>query len=96
MGYITLARKGNTSIRFVGDDTIVRYHFTDIVVFDRQRVILDSNGWRTATMKARMNDVADTYKFNFYIYQKNFVWYVGFWDNLRNDIPFVDGMEIRR
>jgi len=44
-----------TSVRMEGKRTHVRYHQTDVVSFDDERVTLRTGGWRTATTKVRMN-----------------------------------------
>lgn len=58
------------------------YHWTDVVVvsydhgYKERRVKLDSGGWQTATTKNRMNQASNQFDLGFYVFQKNFEWYV--------------------
>lgn len=80
-----------TSIRHEGLDTVIRYHSTDVVRFNRERVILKSGGWETNTTKARMNQASNQFNLGYGIYQKNFEWFITF----RNrELKFYDGIEI--
>lgn len=73
--------------------TAVRYHQTEVVQFDGNKVILDSGGWHSATTKKRMNQVSETHGLGFTVYQKNFEWLVDFHGTT---IPFTDGMTLNR
>lgn len=91
---VSLKRKGNTSIRTVGDDTIVRYYQTDIVAFDDRRIVLDSGGWRTVSTKDRMNQASREFGLEFDVYQQDFVWYIAFAGKPAR--PFRDGITLWR
>lgn len=75
----------------------VMYHETvilDITYGRFEGVVLDSGGWRAQTTKKRMNQFLP---WGLYVYQKNFVWYVG--QHLGRGIHkkvgvFFDGMQI--
>ena len=59
----------------------VRYHSTDVVVasYDRNdnlRIILNTNGWFTATTKTRMNQTFSQWEIPIRIFQKDFQWYI--------------------
>ena len=87
----------STSIRETPDGkTAVRYHDTDVVVFDKDSVVLDSGGWRTYTTKARMVQACNQFGLGFTVYQKDFEWFVIRYRDWLNPIPFVDGMILTR
>ena len=83
--------------------TRVRYHATDVVAFDVDRVTLDSGGWRTATTKLRMNQAANQFGLRYVVFQKDFEWFVarptaaGWTANIwKEALPFHDGMTFTR
>ena len=85
--------KNNTCIFNDGVHTIVKYHHTDVVKFNHQEIVLNSNGWQTYTTKVRMNQTANQFGLDYYVYQNDFTWYVragGF------NIEFYDGMKLIR
>ncbi|KKM66060.1 hypothetical protein LCGC14_1484950 [marine sediment metagenome] len=65
-----------TRITTENGTTRVRYHDTDVVVFDDETIMLNTGGWRTVTTKTRMNQTANQYDLGFSVYQKNFEWFV--------------------
>ena len=71
----------------------VVYHTTTVVKFNDYEVILNSNGWETATTKARMNQTSNQYELGFKVYQKNYEWFV---DLYGKTYDFFDGMRIDR
>ena len=73
--------------------TSVVYHSTAVVQFNRDKIILNSDGWETATTKTRMNQASHQYSLGFDVYQINFSWYV---DYKGKTIPFYDGMILKR
>ena len=73
--------------------TAVRYHYTDVVKWDRDVIILDSGGWQTVTTKRRMNQVSDAHNLGFRVYQRDFEWFVDFKEKT---LPFYDGMRLER
>lgn len=68
--------KHATKVSKHGDNTIIRYHSTDVVVFNNEWVKLDNGGWFTPSTKDRMNQSANQYDLDFKVYQKNYTWYV--------------------
>jgi hypothetical protein len=62
----------------IGMVTTVRYHNTDVVVFDRDKVTLNSGGWRTRTTMLRMNQTARQHGLGFRVYQKDWAWFVAY------------------
>ena len=70
----------------------VVYHKTAVVKFNRDKIILNSGGWETPTTKDRMNATAHENGLCYYVYQKDFVWYVVL-DN-KKCYPFEDNMQL--
>ena len=73
--------------------TSVIYHNTAVVQFNRDKIILNSDGWETATTKTRMNQASYQYSLGFDVYQVDFSWYVNY---KGETIPFKDGMILKR
>ena len=71
-------RIGKTATKVTERDgmTHVRYHSTDVVSFDSSKVILRTDGWKTATTKARMNQTANEYNLPFSVFQDKGQWFV--------------------
>ena len=72
-----------TSIKTTTDDNsnmavAVRYWATDVVKFDNDKIILNNGGWYTSTTKKRMNQVSKEFNLGFYVYQKNYDWFVDY------------------
>ena len=65
-----------TKIRTENNNTIVRYHDTDVVTFNNKVVYLNTNGYKTNTTKVRINQTANEYNLWFKLYQKNYTWFV--------------------
>lgn len=70
-----------------------QYHATKVVRWNDRKIILNSNGWRTNTTKARMNQVSNQFGLGFQVYQKDFNWFVrhGLYE-----YPFHDNIELIR
>ena len=75
------------------DMTCVKYHWTDVVEFNNKKISLDSGGYRTSTTKRRMNQTSDQFNLGFYVFQKNFEWFVNYKDKT---IDFEDRMVLER
>lgn len=75
-----------TTVRVTGPVTTVRYHQTDVVAFDADRIILCTGGWKTPTTKLRMNQASREYSLGYGVYQKKGSWCVAY---RGNEIPFV-------
>ena len=73
--------------------TSVIYHNTAVVQFNRDKIILNSDGWETATTKTRMNQASYQYSLGFDVYQVDFSWYVNY---KGETIPFTDGMILKK
>ena len=89
-----------TKVRVVNDTTLVEYHDTVVVSFTKDKIVLDSGGWKTATTKLRMNQTANEYNLGFQVYQDKKEWYVSIWkpgpDPQPYTVPFSDHMVIHR
>ena len=89
-------------------ESIVYLHGTPVVKIKRVNsrtayqsdmwiIQLNSRGYRTATTKRRMNEVAGEYNLGFKVYQKNFDWYIDITQKLRGKwqsctLDFIDGI----
>ena len=75
---------GNNTYLVVRDDNGygVRLHDTEVVIHYKDRIVLDSGGWKTVTTKSRMNEYTP-----FNVFQKQKVWYV-------DGTPFEDGITL--
>ena len=65
-----------TSVRYESDETIVRYHQTDIVRFTDGYVILNTGGWYTQTTKTRMNQASNQFELGYSVRQIDGIWKV--------------------
>ena len=74
--------------------TCIRYHSTEVVRFNERYILLNSNGWTTATTKLRMNQAAHQFDLGFYVYQTDYVWRVVLPDG--SDVRFEDDLIIDR
>lgn len=82
-----------TSIYTDNGLTHVIYPNTAVVKFSSKKVLLDSGGYTTVTTKTRMNQTANQLGLGYYVYQKDFKWFVQLEDKV---LPFEDGMKIIR
>ena len=73
--------------------THVLYHNTQVVSFNQNTITLRSGGYETATTKTRMNQTANQYYLGFYVFQKDFDWFVDF---KGETLDFTDGMVLDR
>ena len=93
-----ISNKGN----WAGSNTTVTYnestncsqvllHGHQICTFDHntQAVKLDSCGYETVTTKSRLNAILEEVKYGAKVFQKNFVWFVGYQSQT---LMFWDGM----
>jgi hypothetical protein len=66
----------------------VTYHSTDVVVFSKEEIVLDTGGWFTVTTKARMNQASNEFGLGYQVYQEKGYWYIWFPGTDREEIPF--------
>jgi hypothetical protein len=66
----------HTTIRKVGETTIVRLYNTDVVKFNLHSIELRTGGFRTVTTKARMNQTSNQYGLGYRVYQEKGEWKV--------------------
>ena len=76
MNNIPVYKKLNTRIENNTIGTTVILYNTKIVYFDDKFIILDNGNFMTNTTKNRMNQTSKEYNLNFYVYQKDFKWFV--------------------
>ncbi len=74
---VALKRKKATTVTYLNGETVVVLYRTPIVRFNSERIILTHDGWTTNTTKNRMNQTSKEYGLGFYVYQRDFQWYVG-------------------
>ena len=76
-----------TKVRREGNNTLVRYHNTDVVSFDdtRTHIVLKTGGWKTMTTKTRMNQASNQFGLGYQVSQKKGYWFV---DYKGQTIPF--------
>jgi hypothetical protein len=79
----------NVTERKDGNKTIVRLYDTDIVTIEPNKTTLDSGGFQTSTTKKWINKFILS---PFYVYQKDFDWFVGSLNDNKVKIPFYDGV----
>ena len=94
-----MSKLGNTKIEVGKDKVEVTFYDTKILVFDHERIKLNSGGHRTKTTKSRMNHLSKRYGLEFTVFQKKKEWSVEFFDRQFKklvQIPFLDGMVIDR
>ena len=75
---------GNNTYLVIRDDDGygIRLHDTEVVIHYKDRIVLDSGGYKTVTTKSRMNEYTP-----FNVIQKQKVWYV-------DGTPFEDGITL--
>lgn len=73
-----LNKKKNTKITTEGDKVVVKYHYTDIVIFDNKEIQLDTGGFFTVSTKRRLNEVSSAFNLGYHVFQKDFTFYVSF------------------
>ena len=56
----------------------VKYHDTDVVTWDFDTIVLNTGGWRTVTTKLRMNQASKQFGLGYYVWQKDYKWFVDF------------------
>ena len=64
----------------------VVYHNTEVVKVTKKSIILNTGGWFTSTTKTRMNQASNQFSLGYYVYQKDFNWFV---DYKNITIPFT-------
>ena len=70
--------KHATTVRYENGETIVRYHQTDILKHNLERICLNTGGWFTATTKTRLNQASNQFGLGFRVYQKDHEWFVSY------------------
>jgi len=93
MSQLNQVGKHETSIYTSNGYTCIRYHSTEVVKFNHDKIILNSNGWETHTTKQRMNQASNQYGLGYQVFQKDYIWFVNYEGFT---IQFYDGMELTR
>ncbi len=85
--------KRATSVYQSDGMTCVRFHATEVVKFDKDKVVLDHGGWSTPATKTRMNQASSQFGLGFSVFQKDWDWFVKFDGEV---LDFVNGMSLQR
>ena len=80
-----------TTVKTNNRVTTVTYHSTEVVIFDDDAIILDTDGYKTYTTKLRMNQASNEFGLDFTVYQKNYRWFVWLRDT-DQELPFDSDM----
>ena len=83
-----LISKSCRVINYINGYKTIRLYATDILQFKKDKIILNSGGYKTTTTKARINQFLPC---NIRVCQKNYTWYI---DNNGKTLEFIDGIEI--
>lgn len=71
-----------TTVYGDGEMVKVKYHTTDVVSFDNEKIILNTGGWFTNTTKKRMNQASEQFNLGYNVFQKAGEWFVYYKDEL--------------
>ena len=71
-------KTGNTKVDTVNGLTVVRLYSTDIVMFNKDRITLNTGGYYSNTTKDRMNAASQDFSLGYKVFQKNRVWGVDY------------------
>jgi hypothetical protein len=93
MPQLRIIGKLHTKIHIDDGFTCVKYHNTDVVRFNNNEIVLNSDGWNTQTTKNRMNQTSNQFNLRYRIFQQKGIWQVNF---KGTDINFHDGMTLIR
>ena len=85
--------KHATVIYSNGEYQCVKYHQTDVVMWNDKEIVFNSGGWTTNTTKLRMNQASNQFYLGFGVYQEKWEWYVTY---KGETIAFEDGMRLTR
>ena len=88
-----LTKKTATKVESDRYGTVVTYHGTEVVAFNKREIVLRNGGYRTVTTKRRMNQVSDEFCLGFRVFQKDHDWFVEYRGETHE---FFDGMVLYR
>ena len=71
-----------TTVKTENGTTKVVYWSTPVVSFNDKEIILNTGNYRTNTTKTRMNQTSSQFGLGFYVFQKNYDWFVEFKGNI--------------
>jgi hypothetical protein len=84
----------NTSVVKVDNWTVIAYHNTPCVKFNKKKIVLNTCGWWTNTTKARMNQASNEFKLGFKVFVKTGIWFVEYKKQV--DVFEEEVLELRR
>lgn len=85
--------KHKTNIYNQDGYTCVQYHNTKVVRFNDTEIILNHGGYLSNTTKLRMNQTSNQFHLDYFVYQKNYEWFVEFGGRV---YEFENGMSLPR
>jgi len=89
-----MKKLGNTKIRNENQNTIITFHYTDILTFNNEKIIINHGGFTTKTTKERLNLFSKENNLGFSIHQENYSWIITY---KGEKIPMIDkSIELRR
>lgn len=56
-------------------ETIVKYHHTNIVNYNKETIMLDYGNWPSVSTKANMNRASCQFNLGYEVHSKDFDWY---------------------
>ena len=59
-----------TVVKVTENHTAVRYHNTDVVMFDSENIVLDNGGYLTLTTTTRMNQASNEFNLGYKVRRK--------------------------
>ncbi len=76
MGQTHTVGRVATTVATKDNITRVTYHHTVVVEFADSYIVLRTGGWKTVTTKTRMNQAANQFGLDYYVYVSKGIWYV--------------------
>ena len=93
MAQMSKVSRNNTRVHKWENGFAVELHGTKIVWCENGVLQLVSGGYRTATTKARMNQVSNQMELGYQVYSDKGDWYVD--TPAKSKVPFEDGMKFK-
>jgi len=90
---VELKKKLKTKVFNQDGFTCVKYWDTIVLKFNESEIILNSDGYKTATTKTRMNEASNEFNLGLRVYQDKSVWYIEFKGEV---LRFEDNIVLKR
>jgi hypothetical protein len=91
----TERRLSNTSVEKTERTMVIKLHGNQIaeILWDEGKIRVSNCGWKTNTTKSRLNTLLQRYT-NYYLFQKDYEWFVQLAYSELKPTPFTNGMLI--